>query len=67
MISTRTINGTRRVCKLKKALYGVKQAAREWHKTLTQLLSELGFDRCHSDPALFVCEQGGTSLHISKG
>ena len=49
---------TRRVWKLKKALYGLKQAAREWHKALVELLSEIGFDRCHSDPALFVSRVG---------
>ena len=51
-------DGTRRVWKLKKALYGLKQAAREWQKALVVLLSELGFDRCHSDPALFVSKVG---------
>ena len=51
-------DGTRRVWKLKKALYGQKQAARKWHKALVKLLSELGFDRCHSDPALFVSRVG---------
>ena len=51
-------DATRRVWKLKEALYGLKQAAREWHKALVELLSELGFDRCHSDPALFVSRVG---------
>ena len=51
-------DGTRRVWKLKKALYGLKQAAREWHKALVELLSEIGFDRCYSDPALFVSRIG---------
>ena len=51
-------DGTRRVWKLKKALYGLKQVAREWHKGLVELLSEIGFDRCHSDPALFVSRVG---------
>ena len=51
-------DGTRRVWKLKKALYGLKQAAREWHKALVELLSEIGFDRCHRDPALFVSNVG---------
>ena len=51
-------DGTRRVWKLKKALYGLKQEAREWHKALVELLSDTGFDRCHSDPALFVSKVG---------
>ena len=51
-------DGTRRPWKLKKALYGLKQDAREWIKALVELLSELGFDRFHSDPALFVSRVG---------
>ena len=51
-------DGTRRVWKLKKAMHGLKQAAREWHKALVELLSELGFDRCHIDPELFVSRVG---------
>ena len=55
-------DGSRCVWKLKKALvlYGLKQAAHEWHKALVlvELLSDLGFDRCHSDPALFVSRVG---------
>ena len=42
----------------KKTLYGLQQAARKWHKALVELLSETGFDRCHSDPALFVSRVG---------
>ena len=44
--------------KLKKALYGLKQAAREWHMALVELLSEIVFDRCHCDTALFVSKMG---------
>ena len=51
-------DGTRLMWKLKKALYGLKQAARERHKALLQPLSELGFDRCHSNPTLFVSRVG---------
>ena len=51
-------DGTRRVWKLKKALYGLKQAACEWDTALVELLTEVGFDRCHSDPSLFVSSVG---------
>ena len=47
-----------RFWRLKKALYGLKQAAREWHRALAKLLSELGFERCASDPALYVSKVG---------
>ena len=36
----------------------MKQAAREWHRALAQLLSDLGFERCKSDPALYVSKVG---------
>ena len=51
-------DGSGRVWRLKKALYGLKQAAREWHRVLAKLLSELGFNRCASDPALYVISVG---------
>ena len=57
-------DGTSRVWKLKKALYGLKHAAREWHKALVELLSELGFDRCHSDPALFGSRVGNFCIFL---
>ena len=57
-------DGTRRVWKLKKALYGLKQAAREWHKALVELLYEIGFKRCHNDPALFVSRVGKCFIFI---
>ena len=51
-------DGTSRVWKLLKTLYGLKQAAREWHKALARLLGEMGFVRSHSDPALYVRKTG---------
>ena len=51
-------DGSGRVRRLKKALYGLKQAAREWHRALANLLSDLGFERYASDPALYVSKVG---------
>ena len=53
-----------RVWRLEKALYGLKQAARERHKVLVQLLHDLDFDRCHSDPALFIRKYGRCTIFI---
>ena len=47
-------DGSGRFWRLKKALYGLKQAAWEWHRALAKLLSNLGFERCASDLALYV-------------
>ena len=35
-------------CTTLSTLYGLKQAAREWHRALENLLSDLGFERCAS-------------------
>jgi len=41
------------VCHLQRALYGLRQAPRAWHKKLKSTLLELGFTESESDPGLF--------------
>lgn len=43
-----------RVLKLKKALYGTKQAAHCWWKYFSNVLKEMGFAFCVSDQSLYV-------------
>jgi hypothetical protein len=50
---------TNRVCRLKKILYGVKQAPRVWNRKHSRFLFELGFSQSKSDAALFL-------IHSSK-
>ena len=57
-------DGSGNVWRLKKALYGLKQSAREWHKVLAELLRDLDFVRCHSDPALYVRKYGRCIIFI---
>ena len=42
------------VCKLKKTLYGIKQAPREWNKELDNFIITLGWARCISDSCLYT-------------
>jgi transposase InsO family protein len=42
------------VCHLRKSLYGLRQAPRQWHIKLTTVLEEMGFTPSESDPGLFV-------------
>ena len=42
-----------KVLRLKKALYGTRQASRLWQETLTKFLVELGFHRSEHDPCIF--------------
>lgn len=47
-------DGTNRVCKLNKAIYGLRQAGRQWNKKLDAFLIEIGFMRSLSDPCVYV-------------
>ena len=42
-----------KVYKLKKALYGLRQAPRAWNVKLNGILQELGFRRCSKEPSLY--------------
>jgi hypothetical protein len=47
-------SGENKVLKLKKSLYGLKQASHEWNKNIHQSLLELGFTATKSDPCIYV-------------
>jgi len=49
---------SRYVVKLKKSLYGLKQAGRKWYDTLCRSLIEVGFTRSMADPAVFYARVG---------
>ena len=42
------------VCKLKKGLYGLKQASRCWNNTLTQYLTSEGFTKSSADECIYI-------------
>jgi len=44
----------RRVLRLHKSLYGLKQSGREWNERLNAVLLEIGFTPCPSEPCLYV-------------
>ncbi|KAI3667045.1 hypothetical protein L6452_42087 [Arctium lappa] len=47
-----------RVCKLKKSLYGLKQASRNWYHKFTTTLLDLNFRQSHADHSLFIHKEG---------
>ena len=64
--------------RLKKSLYGLKQAARAWHAKMDKGLGKLGFTPTSSDPSIYIkCVKGeppciiathvDDSLQIVKG
>ncbi|KAL0461337.1 UNVERIFIED_CONTAM: Retrovirus-related Pol polyprotein from transposon RE1 [Sesamum latifolium] len=44
----------RKVCKLKRSLYGLKQASRQWNKELTSKLLTFGFSQSRHEHCLFI-------------
>ena len=47
-------DGTSRVCKLLKGLYGLKQSPRTWNKRLDSFLRDMGMKRCEADHCIYV-------------
>jgi hypothetical protein len=44
----------KRVCRLKKAIYGLKQSSRVWNEDIDDHLQSIGFVRSMSDPCIYV-------------
>lgn len=54
----RQIKESNRICRLNKALYGLRQAGRAWHSKLRQALLEMGAIPSKCDPCLFQIKKG---------
>ena len=60
----RYISGPSLVCKLKKSLYGLKQAPREWYSKMDAFLLSQNFQRCRSDPNVYIQHYDGHLINI---
>eukprot|EP00253_Pinus_taeda_P001717 PITA_01717 len=50
------------ICRLKKSLYGVKQAPRAWYAKMDSFLLDAGFCRCHSDNTVYTKKVGNSLI-----
>ncbi|XP_075092494.1 retrovirus-related Pol polyprotein from transposon RE1 [Nicotiana tabacum] len=55
---------SKKVCKLYKSLYRLKQAPRQWNMKLTEVLLQMGFKQSHYDYTLFIREANGDAVII---
>jgi hypothetical protein len=55
----------RKVIRLNRALYGLKQSGLVWWHTLVRELEKMGFKRIHADAALFVYREKGNRFVIA--
>ncbi|KAA8490487.1 Retrovirus-related Pol polyprotein from transposon TNT 1-94 [Porphyridium purpureum] len=53
-----------KVLKLRKAIYGLKQASRAWNQVLVQALKEINFSESTADPCLFSKGPNGPYIMI---
>lgn len=51
---TRFNDGTGRLCRLIKTIYGLKQAGCEWNKVFDQQMRDLGFMPLQSNPCVYI-------------
>ena len=52
------------VCKLKKAICGLKQAPQTWYLELHQFLIESGFTNSHANTSLFILHSSDITIYL---
>jgi hypothetical protein len=57
-------DGSGRVCKLSKAIYGLKQASRVWNEEINKTLINSGYTRLAADPCVYVKRGADSQLAI---
>jgi len=54
----------RKVLRLRRAIYGLKQASLVWWRELANSLKDLGFKRLYSDAGIFICRHSNGTYAI---
>jgi len=57
---------TKRVLRLHKSLYGLKQSGRDWNQKLDSTLQHIGFVQCPSEPCTYTKNIGENCIYTYK-
>ncbi|GMF25738.1 unnamed protein product [Phytophthora fragariaefolia] len=57
-------NAENMMCKLDKAIYGLKQAASAWHQTIHAVFMKIGFRSCGADQCVYVKGAKDTYVYV---
>lgn len=52
------------VCKLRKSIYGLKQAAKVWNEKLHSILSQYSFGQSKIDPCLYIKQHNEETIYL---
>lgn len=57
-------DGTNRVLKLDKALYGLRESPRAWYECFDQYLTNLNFKRSINDNCLYILNENNYNVYL---
>lgn len=55
-----SMTSRKKVCKIHKRIYGLKQSGRKWFQRLEKSLLKMGFVKSQSDPSLYIHRRGSS-------